>query len=678
MSVYPLQVTLTRGEITPKLYSRVDLEYYRAAVRKCENFLVLRHGGARKRSGTYFVREVKDSADRTRLIPFVFAQDDAYALEMGDQYFRFFKDGGVVISGGSPYEVATPYIAADVFDVHYTQSADVLYLAHRAYRPRKLVRNSATSWTMSIIDFQDGPYLPENTTATTLSFSSGSGSVTVTASGTAGINDGQGFLSTDVDRLIRVKHGSSWGWLQITAVASTTSCTATVRAPVGTAGVTTWRLGAWSDTTGWPARVAFYNERLVFGRTDYQPQTVWMSKAGGLEDFSISDPLVDDDAVTITILAGEVNEISFLAEAQDLIVGTIGAMRTISPATRAEVFSPSNVEQRRHSTYGASSIQPVQIGGSTIYAGYYAASLREFSFSFERDGYVSPELSILSEHILRKTVVDMAYAQDPDSIIWLVLGDGQLGGLTYERDQEVVGLHRQIIAGGADDNYRARVKSVCTIPGATKSDEAWLVVERTIGGAVKQYIEYLQPTFDTVNGDTLEDAFFVDCGLTYDGSPTSSISGLGHLEGEEVAILADGAVMPRATVTSGSVNLPLGITASVIHAGLPYAARLETLAPAQHGQADGAGIGRRRTVTDVRLDLHESGPIRAGRRGGTLYDMKYRLPATPMGDAPDLGEGWYDVPVEGSWREDATIEIVSDTPTPVTIRAILTLIDGEP
>ncbi|KRB16046.1 hypothetical protein ASD99_31570 [Mesorhizobium sp. Root695] len=163
-TLYPVQDVFTRGEISPRLHARASLDFYRAALSKCENFVTLPHGGIRKRGGTYFAGEVKISAKKTRAIPFIFSADQAYALEFGDQYIRVYAYGARV----GTVEVASPYLEADLFELTYVQSADQMWITHRNYQPKVLTRTAHTTWTLEDFEFLDGPYDPLNDTATTL------------------------------------------------------------------------------------------------------------------------------------------------------------------------------------------------------------------------------------------------------------------------------------------------------------------------------------------------------------------------------------------------------------------------------------------------------------------------------------------------------------------------------
>ena len=284
MARVAVQLTnFTGGELSPRLDGRNDLQKYSTGCKTLENMIIFPHGSAARRSGTQFVAEVKDSTKETRLIPFEFSTTQTYILEFGNQYIRFYKDDGQILSSGSPYEISSPYLEAELFDIKFAQSADVMYICHPNHAARKLARTGHTSWSLTEVEFIEGPFLDTNITTTTFTSSDhtpGTGR-TITASSTTGINDGQGFLTTDVGRQIKVHSG----WGVITARNSTTQVTVTIEEDFGTSNVVTnWSLGSFSDTTGHPSCVTFFEQRLVFAATLSQPQTIFFSKSGDYEN----------------------------------------------------------------------------------------------------------------------------------------------------------------------------------------------------------------------------------------------------------------------------------------------------------------------------------------------------------------------------------------------------------
>ena len=514
----------TAGELSPRLDGRNDLAKYSAGCATVENMVIYPHGAAARRPGTQFVASVKTPAAKTRLIPFEFSTEQTYILEFGNQYIRFYRNNGQIESGGSPYEISTPYLTAELFDIKFAQSADVMYLTHPNHQTRKLSRTGHTSWTLAAVEFTNGPYLDTNTTATTLTTSAhtvGTGR-TLTASAVTGINSGSGFLTTDVGRQIRFRDGYGI----ITAFTSTTVVTIEILIDMGsTSASTDWSLGSFSTTTGFPSCVSFFEQRLVFAASINNPQTVYFSKSGDYEnmDANIGGTVADDDAIIYTIASNQVNAIRFLTSARTLIIGTAGGEFVVSGGGDNSPITPTNIMIKKQSNHGAANVDAISVGNATLFLQRAKRKIRELAYNFDVDGYIDPDLTILAEHITEGNVVEMAYQEEPLAIIWCVRGDGQLIALTYQREQEVVAWHRHII-GGVFGTGDAVVESVAVIPTDDSEYELYMIVKRTINGATTRYVEYLH----TFNFDQTDNTSFnyLDSQLDLSKSQTTLTAGI--------------------------------------------------------------------------------------------------------------------------------------------------------
>ena len=670
----PIQTNFTSGIFSARLRGRTDLSKYFNAVKDVYNMNLSPQGGGTKRSGTRYIATVKNSAHNTRLVRFVFSTVQAYILEFGDQYTRFYKDEGQILSGSSPYEISTPYLHTQIFDLKFAQSADILYICHPLHQPRELTRTGHTSWSLNTFDYEDGPYQSLNTTATTLTPSGTTGSVTVTASAVTGINGGDGFLSTDVGRWIRIKHSSTWGAAKITARSSTTQVTAAVKDsfPFGaTTAQSTWRLGAWCDTTGWPsAQPTFFDERLCLANSSEEPNAFWISRTDDFVTFSPTDPdgtVGASHGIRRILADNQVNAIHWLVSEEVLLAGTSDGPYAIRATTTADPFGPDNIESKKQNRNGVAAVDVLEANDSTIYVGRSGLKLREISFDFEKDKRVSTDITLLSSDIFEDSgVKQMSYAEDPDSVIYSVLNNGSLIRTTFERDQEVVAWHRNLIGG-----TNALVKSVATIPSISgKTDTTYCIISRTVDGSTVQYVEFFEEDYKATSLTNHDDAFFVDSGLTYSGSATTSVSGLGHLEGETVRVLVDGASHPNLTVNSGSITLANNKSGSKIHAGLPYKCRLETL-NLEVALADGSSQGRTKRIDHVTLRVFESIGGKVGPDDSNLDVIPTRSAGDPMDSPPPLKTRDIRVPLSSGSDQEAVIVVEQDLALPFTLLAIM-------
>ena len=435
------------GEFSAKLDGRTDFDKYSSGCKTLENMLIHPQGAAARRVGTQFISAVKTSSLKTRLIPFEFSTTQTYILEFGNEYIRFYKDKGQITDSGSAYEISSPYLTAELFEIKFAQSADVMYLVHKNHAVRKLSRTGHTSWSLAEIAFTDGPYLSENITATTLtpaSASTGTG-VNITASAITGINGGVGWLATDVGRIISMNSGLA----TITARTNSTVVVATItKAFSNTNAITDWKLGAFSGTTGHPSCVSFFEQRLVFAGTSAEPQTLYFSKSGDYENMTTGTNA--DDAMVYTIASNQVNEIRYLKAVRTLIVGTTGGEFTVSADGTDAAVTPTNVTIKRQSSFGSANVDAIPAGNAVLFLQRAKRKIRELQYNFDQDGYIAPDLTILNETVTDSGIEEMTYQQSPDSILWCVRQDGILAGLTYQRSDNVVAWHRHILGGKSD------------------------------------------------------------------------------------------------------------------------------------------------------------------------------------------------------------------------------------
>jgi hypothetical protein len=566
----------------------------------------------------------------------------------------------------APLELPTPYLEGQLSALKVAQSADTLYIAHPSHAPHKLTRSGHSAWSLTEVELADGPYLDENTdSARTIQPSATTGmGISLTAAGHAP------FAATDVGRVVRLKHGSTWGHARVTAFVSATQVTADVKSAFGGIGaVSTWRLGAWSQARGYPGAVTFYEERLWWAGSTAQPQTIWSSRSGDFEAMAPTETdgaVADDNAVSFTLAAAQVNVIRWLHPGPVLQIGTAGGLWVLRATTLDEPITPTNVQARQQRAQGCADLQPREAGDAVLFVTRSGRKVRELAYSFERDKYVAPDMTIMAEHMGQGGIVDTDFTLEPDPILWCVRADGALVALSYERDQEVVGWHRHAL-GGSFAGGAAVTEGVATIPSPNGDhNQLWLVVKRTVNGQTRRYVEFLEEVFGPEHAQA--DAFFVDCGLSFSGAAVQTISGLIHLEGQSVAILADGAAHPARTVVGGSISLDR--LASRIHVGLPYSTDIETLRP-ESGAALGTAQGQTKRIHGVTLRFIRTLGCKVGPSAARLDEVPFRDGDDPMDTAPPLFTGDKHVSLDSGHGEDGLVFVRQDQPLPLTLQAVM-------
>ena len=512
-----IQSVFNRGELSPRIIGRLDLDAYYNALKSSSNLIPFPQGAITKRNGTYYVADVKDSADETILIPFKFSTVQNYIIEAGDLYFRFYRNRGQVESSpGVAYELVTPWPASVLDELKFVQSYDRLYVFHKDYQTRVITRTSDTAWTIASLTYTDGPFLPINATAITLTPSAATGAITITASSSL-------FVAGDVGRQVRMKVASNnWGYATITGYTSGTVVNATVvNTFTATTATASWNLSYFGGTLGWPSVGTIYEQRLIVANTASYPATVFASETGAfgntanMSPTNLSGTVVDSNGFVYTIGDDQVNAIEWLSSGRILMIGTSGAEHSMTGGTSSSYapVSPSNVTIKRETKIGSrAGVRSHRVGNAILYASKSGLKVRELNYDFGIDSYVSRDVTIFNDHITESGIVDCDFQDEPDPTLWCVKNDGKLIGFSYERDQQVEGWHRHTL-GGVD----AAVKRVACIPRpAGDGDDLWMIVSRTIGGVTVKTIEYMTEYYNPdINGKA--SSFFVDSGVTYDG-----------------------------------------------------------------------------------------------------------------------------------------------------------------
>lgn len=540
-------------------------------------------------------------------------------------------------------------------------------------------------------------------------------------------------------------------WFYVVGVVSTNDYGGGGTAALSTASLPTykWAFEAWGGDAKYPGTTNYFQQRQCFAGVYGKPQTVWMSRTIGFNDFGTSIPILDEDGVTFTLNSRRANEIRHFVELSELILLTSDGPFLIRGNGQDGVLAPGKILTKRQGSSGASHIPPVIINNHALYIQEKGNQVRSLGYSFESDAFIGNDLTVISGHLFYgKELVEWAYQSVPFSTVWAIRDDGALLGFTYMPEHEVAGWHRHETDGAFE--------SVAVISEGNE-DVVYFVVRRTIDGVEKRYVERLAPRFFTSSYDY----FFVDCGLTYDGRNTdaekkvrisggtswdytdsltietdfdlfvvgdigdeiqiteqittivdgktitvdgevckyritavaglrsatvapnrivptnqrnlwlsswsigrSTFSGLGHLEGKTVAILADGNVHPEQVVTGGAVNLES--CASVVHAGLPYIADLETLdlSSTQQNIRD-----KVQNINRVTMIVEESRGIFAGPDADHLTEWKPRSDEGYSQNAKAT-TGIVNISITSTWSKGGRVLVRQSYPLPLSILSV--------
>ncbi|WP_103035764.1 hypothetical protein [Castellaniella caeni] len=653
-----------------------------------------------------------------------------------------------------PYSLTTDYTEAELFDIRFVQSADVLTLVHPAHPPRELRRLGATSWALVDIEFLPTIAAPGAPTVTahvaplpsgapadipvewfykvtavaadtleeSLASESASASVDLSRLGNynsivppavegavryniykldgvygyIGQSDGGEFRDVNITANISqtppenknpftthgissvpvVAGGTGYGAAATLEVTDDTGSGAKLVPIIDGEGVVTGvRVDSpgknytaptvtWTDEAGgsgaefgtaeltpanFPGAVGYYEQRRCFAGTDAMPQNFWATRSATENNISYSIPTRDDDSIQFRIAAREVNRVQHILSLDVLILLTTGGEWKIAPQN-SDVLTPTSASPKQFSAEGASRVPPVLTAGSVIFVQEAERRLREMKYKWEANGLTVDDISLMAPHLFDDyKIIDMAYAKSPHRLIWCARSDGALLCLTYLPEQQVFAWSQHKTDG--------KFKSIACI----QEDGEYVlyaIVERTLQGKQRNCVERMRQRISNVQAN----AYFVDCGLTYAGPQTSTVRGLWHLEGHQVTILADGAVVPTQVVQNGAITLAQ--PASTIHIGLPMTAYLQTLPLSFEAQA--AGQGYTKNINTVYFRVRETSGVEIGPSFDELSEWTLRR-SGDTGLSPALYTGLSEFPIMPEWGVDASVCIRQAAPLPATI-----------
>lgn len=794
--VAPVYPTFAKGEVSPLMFGRIDIEQYPSCLDKCRNCWIRPYGLASRVVGTEFIQSTKNNG-KARLLKFVFSAKDAYIIELGAGYFRFYNDGGVVLKDDAEewetekeykkgdfvlesektyyclenhtagnfandliankwieqciYEIPNDFTEEQIESIQYVQLDDIIKLTclpdgddNSTARPRELIRNSPDDWEFKEVEFKSTPYLDENITDTTITPSGTTGDITLTASSEI-FKEGHVGSFWWIAGTTSVDGEDVQGFVKITGYTSATRVSAKVQATLSsTAATKIWGEGAWSDYRGYPAVIGLYDGRLYYARTPHQPRNVYGSKPYAYETFTPAVNNEDDGAINIelaTNATGDGSDIKWLIGSSYLLCGTYGGEFVIK-GTGDSAITPSDISARQRSNWGGEAIQPVVAGSFVHFIQRNGIKLRQFQYDYYYDAYKAVDVSVYSEHLFESGIKQIAYQKNTDSILYMLRNDGKLVLLTLEQDQSVQAY--------ALIEFKGIIERIEVIPSYNgQYDEVWLIVNRIIDGTERRYIERMQ---DQITPAIQQNCWYVRSGLSYSaydktidndltlsaksgsniemtannsiftsdmvnkriraidenanilgqakiteyinetsvkvnivkefdalsytggrwGISVDEISGLTHLEGEMVQILADGAEQTEKKVEDGRILLELD--AWKITTGLGYTSYITTM-PLEAGSQNGTAMGKRKRVNELSLRVWRTLGCRVGTDLENLQEVSYRNPQTPMGVPENLYTGIIpNIKYNQGWVWDANVTVEQSRPFPMNILAIAPIV----
>jgi len=721
------QEAFTGGELTPAVHQRPSLDKYPIGASLLRNFYVSPHGGFSNRGGHEYVVEYSDSSKKGRMLTFQFSVDQYFVVQLEEYLMRFiWENGAVLISEeatvwaddssyplgayvaylGEKYycyvatvyvatplptplaapenwqlvqddilAIRTPYSEAELPYIKFAQDKDIIYLTHPNHPTMTLTRYGVEQW--EFIENEKGSSMTQvlnltGTGSTNFTYNvtavgvNGDESEVAAAEVTANLGDeltwDDNELATSYNVYL-IENGSHY------KIGNTVDSSYEI--PADTMRVD--RLDSapivanpMSEEDTYPGVLAFYQQRMTYGRPNESVGRIQASKTKYPDNFNLSSPLKASDPYVYNIDGRRLSEIMWFVAMEQLIIGTDEAVWSLTGQGGGPVTPTDIPKMITQTDIGVSYIQPLVVGKTILFLEGNNAVVQDLAFSLDVEGYDGDDVSILGEHLFEgHYIVAWCYQRYPDSIVWCVRDDGVVLGLTYYRKHKIWAWHQHTTGGSSGAH---QVEDIVSIRTSAKADVVYRAVNRTINGETKRYIERSRKRIE-VAGD-VSTAFMVDSGLVYDDVPAQVISGLDHLEGETVVALADGNVIRNLVVESGTVDL--GIEASYVVVGLGYVCDFTSLglqgtASSNNSLQSSSLQGREKSVVELEIRVRNARQALVGPDEDHLDPIAFRE-NEKYGESNELWEGSKKTtftPTDSG--TDAKVHIQTVDPVPLTV-----------
>lgn len=674
------QVSFNAGEISPALYARTNLEKYSSAAKVILNFYIKKEGGLEKRPGSWFVGGVQNNGYPSRLRRFQFSQEQGYALEFGNRVLRIISEGGFVAAeDGSVYELETPYDIDEVWQMKFEQSADVVFITHPLHTPRMLKRYDHNDW-----EFEDMVFVPRTSSPTSLT-AAGTGSGHTYKYKVTAIDDKTGEES--LPAAVEVTNGElsatnkitlTWnkaagcgkyniyrlyagmyGWIS-TVVADGSGTTASMideNAEIDYNFTPPTSRNPFDGENKYPSVCGIHEQRMAMGATLEDFELIEASQAGCYNNFTMSNPIQDNDAISVRATGKQVNTVYHFISLNDLLMTTANGVWKLMPG-ESGFLSGKDPKTKQQNTWPCDNIEPLIIGNMALF--FSDGHIRTLGYSLASDGYDGEDICIFATHLFDgRKVVDWGYCSSKYQV-WIIFDDGQAAVLTFIKEHQLAAFTRYITDGW--------IESICPVKEAD-GESLYAVVVREVNGEGKRFIERFVLDQNITSKDS--DYLFMDCASELiSETEVTEISGLDYLEGRQVAVMADGGYQGLKTIENGSVTLD--VAGKHIKIGLPYSAMVRTLSVDYPTETSATALGSKKRVVGVKMLVENSGMFQvAAVDENTMTYSETSLDYQKYGEAYDLISGYKRLDLLGGFNNQGEIIIRSDDPVPLTINAVI-------
>lgn len=726
------------GEVSPKFLGRQDSPALKQACETLLNTIVYPQGGAGRRTGTSIFDSTNFSTlNSARMIPLIISKSQAYVLVITTQPYTVDGSNNVLtgmyivnastgVLGNIIHQYkggigigqhASVYAGIGNFthlpQIQYAQQGTTLFLAHADFPPFAIeilgtnsfrlldhwafyeLGKDASSFVLGGPQIALGwPFDTRNLSSTTLAAAAATGfNITLTAS-SAVFDPAQAGSTVRITDPTAAKTG-------VAIIRSVTSATvAKIDIIVdfnSTTASANWAFSQWSNLRGYPNAVAFFEQRLYYGGNIGYPTGLWASAIGNVANFR-QEHYIDDapntlnnaDPYSVNLAADKLTSVAWLSPGKTLVIGTFGREFVGEGPDNTQALGPLNVGFSAESAYGSSLVQPVRAQDTVRFVTRSGEKIRELNFNILENNYKAPELTRYAEHCVTKKIsitddldreinqiTEIHHQEADNGITWCLDLCGTVFGITRDKDLEVNAFHFQKFGGVFGNRDEAKILSMCVIPSVTvlgNHDDVWFMVQRTINGVSKTYIEIMGKAF---KGDKMLNAssllqnkpVYMDSCKFYKGSPTATLA-VPHLPNTQVEVIADGIYRGFFT-TDGSGNITLPAAVSEYLAGLSYRTIIKPV-NLEAGSVVGSAQGSMKKIDEVTLRFNRTIGAKFGPDLNTLQAIDFRNTTVGQADPIALYSGDQTYKFQAGYNRSAYIVVVQDLPLPFQLTSIIT------
>lgn len=697
------------GEVSPKFYGRTDTEDYIRSSEELRNFIVYPQGGGFRRPGSQFITDDFAADTKLRIFPYVISENEKFLLIFSNDYVKSYRisDGTIETidnSTGSGNGV-TKYTDDQLANLRISQSGSLVIITNPDVQPQIIFKlatgathtdgltmsgwfdtGAATSTVVTTEQFKRVPYTDPNANNEIRLVPSGTtGTITVQAQ-----NSG----ATPIDFFTTDQFGTPgffFGKLQDGTVRFTSRVNAnTANAVVietlsATTSFVAWQISQWNGDDGWPRTSTFFEGRSIFGGNSQYPDTVWGSQIGDVFEMDQEGASTNADPFNFQISSETIDQIQWLSPGKTLNVGTLNREYIVSGANPSDTLGVSNVSFSPETQHGSTYVAAIRAENAPIFVTRNGQRLREFVFNDTENNFRSTDLSLVSEHVVNRQrdrlssfseprIIELHHQENDNGVVWAIDNNGGLIGFTRNRQRGIVAFHNHIL-GGSYQGGAVKIESMAVVPNNENThDDVYLVVLRTIDETDVRYIEKIGKEFsrnDLTNSSTniTDKPVYSDSSvLVRLGSPGKTFTGLDHLEGNEVDVLADGIYVGRRTVSSGSITVPNNATEII--AGETYRTLVKPL-PVEAGTQLESAQGTVKRLDRVAVRFRRTVGAKVGKDESNLDNIIFRDTADNVEDPTPLFNGIKEIYLDDTYTFDSAPVIVQDLPLPFSINSVI-------